>query len=341
VISHEKYMKRCLELAMQGMSNVAPNPMVGCVIVYDGKIIGEGYHKQYGSAHAEVNAINSVIDKSLLSKAILYVNLEPCSHSGKTPPCTDLLIQHKIKEVVISNTDPNPLVSGNGIKKLTDAGIKISQGILEREGNSLNKRFFTFHQKKRPYIILKWAKSKDGFIGKQREKIWISDIISKTLVHKWRAEEQAILIGHNTAINDNPSLNVRHWKGKNPIRIILDKNNSLPRNLTIFNGQQETIIFNEIKAERESSIEYIKTRFSENLLDDIMHQLYKRNILSVIIEGGGKTLKQFIDNGVWDEARVFTSEKNMSTGIPAPVINSKCIRSEKSGSDILEIFYNL
>ncbi|HRS53852.1 MAG TPA: bifunctional diaminohydroxyphosphoribosylaminopyrimidine deaminase/5-amino-6-(5-phosphoribosylamino)uracil reductase RibD, partial [Bacteroidales bacterium] len=248
------YIRRCFDLARLGMGKVAPNPMVGCVIVNGNKIIGEGYHQEYGGYHAEVNAINSVIDKDLLKTAVLYVNLEPCAHYGKTPPCTDLIISSQIPKVVISNVDPFEKVAGKGINKLRAAGISVIVGVLKQDGKELNKRFFTFCEQKRPYIILKWAQSLDGFIDKERnsnEKLkgptWITGDFFKKVVHKWRAEEQAIMVGTNTAINDNPKLTVREVPGKNPLRIVIDRVLKLPHNLNLFDSSTPTLVLTEQK----------------------------------------------------------------------------------------------
>jgi diaminohydroxyphosphoribosylaminopyrimidine deaminase/5-amino-6-(5-phosphoribosylamino)uracil reductase len=281
--SDEKYMKRCLELARFGLGNVAPNPMVGAVIVYNGFIIGEGYHQKYGGAHAEVNAINSVRDKSLLDKSTLYVNLEPCSHFGKTPPCADLIVERKIPKVVIGTMDTFEKVSGRGAAILEKNGIKVCRGCLEKESREINKRFFTFHEKKRPYVILKWAETADGFIDRvrepgQTEPSWITDEIARMLVHKWRTEEQSIMIGTHTAMMDNPRLNVRSWTGKNPVRIVLDRELKLSSVLHIFDQSQPTLVFTEKKAESGVNPEYIKVRFDDTLLTAIMNECYNRMI---------------------------------------------------------------
>ncbi len=318
---HEKYMHRCLELAAKALGHTYPNPLVGSVIVYKDKIIGEGYHAKAGENHAEINAIESVKDKSLLRKSTLYVNLEPCSHYGKTPPCAKKIADLKIPRVVIGTIDTTDKVSGKGIKILRDAGIQVSVGILNNKSRELNKRFFTFHEKKRPYIILKWAQTLDGFIAPLREEqttsapIWITDENERTLVHKWRAEEQAILVGKNTAFIDNPELTVRTWFGKNPIRIILDRNLSLHRNLNIFDGTVKTIIFNHIKEEKiNDSLSFVKINNNSNELKQIFLYLYNQNIQSVIIEGGAKIIQNFYDNNLWDEARIFVGNKFFNSG---------------------------
>ena len=334
-------MERCIELASKAMGYVSPNPLVGSVIVYEGKIIGEGYHENYGKSHAEVNAISSVKDKSLLPKSTLYVNLEPCAHFGKTPPCSNLIIEHKILKVVIGCIDSFSEVAGKGIAKMENAGIEVIVGVLEKESRALNKRFFTFHEKERPYIILKWAESKDGFIApkNQTAPFWMTSSESKKLVHQWRAEEDAILVGRITAEKDNPSLNVREVKGKNPTRIVIDKDLKLSTDLNLFNTEAETLIFNTIKSEEKDSNKFIKID-SNNLINNILEELYKQNIQSIIIEGGTITLQSFFDANMWDEARIFTANKTLTDGIKAPNIDGEIISEEKIGEDKLETIKN-
>jgi len=334
-------MKKCLELATKGMGYVSPNPMVGCVIVFNNQIIGEGYHKKYGTAHAEINAIENVKDKSLLKKSTLYVNLEPCVHFGKTPPCTNLIIESEIPKVVIGCRDSYSEVSGKGIEKMQNIGIEVIVGVLEKESRELNKRFFTFHEKKRPYIILKWAESKDGFMAplNQKKPFWMTSSESKKLVHKWRAEEEAILIGRITAKKDNPSLTVREVAGNNPIRIIIDKNLTLSGDLNLFNSEAKTIIFNSIKSEKTGTNYFIKIDFNY-LIKKILKELHKQNIQSVKIEGGSITLQSFIDANIWDEARIFTANKLLSQGLKTPIIEGKIILERKIGTDTLEIITN-
>ena len=336
-------MQRCIDLAKQGSGNVAPNPMVGCVIVHNGEIIAEGYHQKFGEAHAEVNAINSVpADKQhLLNQSVLYVNLEPCSHHGKTPPCTDLIITKQIPQVVIGISDPNPLVSGKGIKKLQTAGIKVTIGPLQDECTELNKRFITFYEKKRPYITLKWAQTNDGFIAPtDGKKLQISGKLSQQLVHKWRSEEQSILVGYNTALNDNPQLTVREWKGNNPIRIVIDQKLALPKNLHLFDNNVPTIVLNELANEKNENIELIKIEFGNETAKNILSSLYNRNFQSVFVEGGAKTLQLFLTSNLWDEARVFISPDNVQTGIKAPVLLDKKFSTNKSGNDKLIVYKN-
>ncbi len=341
----EKYMHRCFELAATGKGNVAPNPMVGAVLVCDNKIIGEGYHQEYGREHAEVNAILNAEKNfpSLISSSILYVNLEPCSHHGKTPPCADLLIQNGIKKVIISNTDPNPIVSGNGIKKLKSYGIDVVENILEMEGKKLNKRFFTFHEKKRPYIILKWAETADHFIAPlSGEKIRISGKESQVLVHKWRTEEDAILVGTATARIDNPLLNARFWPGKNPLRLVIDQSLTLPMNLNLFNQQLESIVFNEVKNDEINNLRRVKLNFSADVISQLLSYLFSIKIQSLIVEGGSYTLQKFIDENKWDEARIFTSKTKFISGVKAPVFQNgyNLISETNSGDDILTVLYN-
>jgi diaminohydroxyphosphoribosylaminopyrimidine deaminase/5-amino-6-(5-phosphoribosylamino)uracil reductase len=345
VKTHEKYIRRCIELAKNGLGTTYPNPMVGSVIVCDGKIIGEGWHKKSGEPHAEVNAVNSVKDKSLLKKSTIFVSLEPCSHFGKTPPCCDLIIENKIPNVVIGTVDSNVKVAGNGIKKLIEAGAKVTVGILETECKELNKRFFTFHEKKRPYVILKWAETQDGFIAPmnklEQKPVWITNNYSRQWVHKWRSEEQAILVGTQTAIDDNPKLNVRDWAGKNPIRIVLDQHNRISKESCIYDNQIKTIIFSAIpKPNKEENTIFETIDFKQNLVEQILNILYKHQIQSVIIEGGSQTLQTFIDENLWDEARVFIGNNNFETGIKSPLLALKNIEKHIIENDILLISRN-
>ncbi|MFV8326754.1 bifunctional diaminohydroxyphosphoribosylaminopyrimidine deaminase/5-amino-6-(5-phosphoribosylamino)uracil reductase RibD [Flavobacterium sp. ZS1P14] len=342
---HEKYIKRCIELARNGLGTTYPNPLVGSVIVYQDKIIGEGWHKKAGEAHAEVNAVDSVKDKALLKKATIYVSLEPCSHFGKTPPCCDLIIKNKIPNVVIGTIDPNIKVAGNGIKKLIEAGMQVTVGILEAECHELNKRFFTFHEKKRPYIILKWAESQDGFIAplekEEKKPVWITNVYSRQLVHKWRTEEQAILVGTQTAIDDNPKLNARDWNGNNPIRLILDQNNRIPKNSHLFNNEVKTILFSKSQTtiEKENTI-FEVIDFEQNIAKQILKALYQHQIQSVIIEGGRQTLQTFIDVNLWDEARIFVGNIQFTTGTKAPILDKKPFKKYSIANDELIISRN-
>lgn len=317
-MSDTDLMQRVLQLATLGTGSVAPNPLVGCVIVHQGKIIGEGWHKEYGKAHAEVNAIASVANPELLSESTLYVNLEPCSHFGKTPPCANLIVEKKIPRVVIANLDSNPLVAGRGVQILKNAGIEVKVGVLEQEARYLNRRFFTFMEKKRPYIILKWAETADGFIArKDFSSRWISNAHSRTLVHKWRSEEQAIMIGTNTAYYDNPQLNVREWTGRNPIRIVIDKNLSLPPTHHVFDSSQPTFCYNLQKNETAPNLNFIRLE-EKNFLENLLQDLFERKMQSVLVEGGAKLLQSFIEKNLWDEARVFVSQVQFTEGIFAP-----------------------
>lgn len=341
---HEYYINRCLELAKNGLGTTYPNPMVGCVIVHNTKIIGEGWHQKSGEAHAEVKAIHSVRDKALLSEATLYVSLEPCSHFGKTPPCCDLILKYKIPNVIIGITDPNSKVAGTGIRKLQENGIGVLVGVLEKQCYEINKRFFTFHQKKRPYIILKWAETPDGFIAPLTKKniapFWISNIYSRQLVHKWRSEEQSILVGTQTVLDDNPKLDVRDWTGNNPIRIIIDRVNKIGKEHYVKNEKSKTIFITE--KTNLSSVEnckYENAIFDSNLVNNIAAIAYQNGIQSILIEGGKRTLQSFIDQNLWDEARVFVGSTLIKKGIEAPIINgSFTINTLKE--DQLKIFLN-
>jgi diaminohydroxyphosphoribosylaminopyrimidine deaminase/5-amino-6-(5-phosphoribosylamino)uracil reductase len=315
----ELYMQRALELASLGRGQVSPNPMVGCVIVHQGRIIGEGWHQRYGDGHAEVNAVESVADQSLLSQSTAYVTLEPCSHFGKTPPCADLLIRHRLRRVVICNLDSNPLVSGNGMAKLRQAGIEVSTGVLEEQGRALNSRFFTFMEKKRPYIILKWAETADGFIARSNyDSKGISNPLSRKLVHQWRAEEDAIMVGTRTALYDNPRLNVRDWSGKDPVRVVLDKQLQLAPTLHLFDQSQSTLCFNLIKGEEQGRVTYILLEEGREVVSQVLDCLYQRKVQSLIVEGGGQLLQNFIDQQLWDEIRLFKSRQTFGEGIVAP-----------------------
>jgi len=337
--SDEIYMLRAMELASMGKGYVSPNPLVGCVIVKDKLIIGEGWHEKFGGPHAEVNAINAVQDKSLIDGATLYVNLEPCTHYGKTPPCADLINQYPIKRIVISNIDPNPLVAGKEVEKLMSAGKEVEVGILEEKGAFLNSRFFSYIEKKRPYILLKWAETNDGFIAKENfDSKWISGELSRKLVHKWRTEEDAVMIGTNTALYDNPKLNVRDWAGRNPTRIFIDKNLQVPLGAHLVDGTQTTICYNYKIQEVKKMVEYVKLDPIDNLLTSVLEDLYARKIQSVIVEGGAVLLNAFISIGLWDEARVFKSKQSFGAGIQAPLIRGKSISVDRIGEDELFVY---
>lgn len=343
-MKHERYMQRCIELALNGKGNVSPNPMVGAVVVYNDQIIGEGFHEKAGEVHAEVNAINSVENKNLLKDSILYVSLEPCNHYGKTPPCSDLIVENKIPRVVIGCIDPFEKVAGKGIEKLMKSGIDVTLGILEKECINLNKRFFTFFNKRRPYIILKWARSIDGFMDISRKENengihWITQPETKQLTHQWRAAEDAILAGTNTIKIDNPSLTVREVGGRNPIRLVIDKNLSLDSNLAIFNEKAETIVYNTLKEERVKNVSFVKADF-ESLIPFILRHLFEISVQSVIIEGGAYTLNQFISLDLWDEARELTGVTYLTEGKKAPSLNLIPSSEEFFGKDKLTIFQN-
>ena len=339
------FMHRCLELAKQGAGYVAPNPMVGAVLVHNGRIIGEGFHQQYGGSHAEVNCINSVgeQDKNKVSSSVLYVSLEPCSHFGKTPPCTDLIIAKKIPEVVIGCRDPFKEVDGKGIEKLKAAGVKVIVGILEKECRQLNKQFFTFHTKHRPYIILKWAETADGKIaGDGTNRLLISNEQTKRLVHKWRSEEASILVGTNTALLDDPELTTRNWAGPSPIRLVVDMDLRLPSTLKIFYGKQRTIIFNTVKHEEQDHLTYYQVTEDVNLVHQIVNALYQLKIQSVLVEGGARLLQSFIDEEMWDEIRIIKNEElEINNGLPAPELLLKKEKREiKILNDSIKIYQN-
>lgn len=320
---HTLYMRRCFELAQLAKGSTAPNPMVGAVLVHDGRIIGEGWHRQYGEAHAEVNCLENVnaADKHLVTESTMYVNLEPCAHYGKTPPCAVRLVQEKVKEVIVCNNDPFEKVGGRGFDILKQGGITTQTGLLEQEGLWLNRRFFCFHQQQRPYIILKWAQTEQGFFAPaDRSRMQLSNMHSKQLVHKWRTEEGAIMVGYNTALNDDPLLTSRLWPGKQPLRIVLDKKLSLPRSLNLFNKDAATWIINAYETGKEDHVEMVQLDFEGDILPQLLQKLHAANILSLIVEGGAQLLQSFIDAGLWDEARIFVADINIFDGIPAPVL---------------------
>lgn len=335
----DSFMRRAIELAQLGSGRVSPNPLVGCVIVHEGKIIGEGYHHTFGEPHAEVNAIRSVSDPLLLPKSTVYVTLEPCSHHGKTPPCTDLLIAHKVKRVVIACRDPFEKVNGKGIEKLKNAGIEVHEGSLFDEAKWMNRRFFTYHEKKRPFVILKWAQTKDGFIARgNSDSKWISNASSRQLVHKWRGENDAILVGKNTAIVDNPSLTTRDWSGRHPIRILLDYHLQTPESHHVFNSDADTIIFNGIKSQRKDTKEWVQLH---NLHpESILKELYGRKNQSLIVEGGSAVLHSFLEADLWDEVRVFESKKLFGEGLSAPTLNKSPQEETMIRDDKLSIYTN-
>lgn len=322
---HEQYMRRCLEIAQRAKGNVAPNPMVGAILVHDGRIIGEGWHQEYGQPHAEVNCLNSVReeDQHLIAESTMYVSLEPCAHYGKTPPCALRLIEEKVKEVIICNIDPFAAVAGKGIQMLQQHHIAVQTGMLDAEGQWLNRRFYCFQKQKRPYIILKWAQTQEGlFAPLNRTRFQMSNEHSKQLLHKWRTEEAAIMVGHVTASSDDPQLTTRLWNGKQPLRIVLDKKLALPQSLRLFDEEANTWIINEQKESAEGHLSYIKLPFDDILLTRILERLHAANIQSLIVEGGAALLQSFINAELWDEARVFVTESMLKEGLSAPAIRN-------------------
>ena len=340
-IEHELYMKRALELAWRGKGKVAPNPMVGCVIVKNNRIVGEGWHKEYGGPHAEVNAINSVKCEEDLINASVYVSLEPCSHFGKTPPCADLLASLPIKEVFVASEDVNPQVSGEGIIKIEKAAKTVWTGLHDTGNRILNKEFFSFHTRKRPYVYLKWAETADGFIARENyDSKWISNSLSRMLVHKWRSEIMGILVGKNTAKYDNPSLNVRSWSGKNPVRIILDRNRELSPDLQVFADGQGCLVYNTINSEERNNITFIKVG-NDNFIAEVIMDLGKRGISSVLIEGGATVLQEVIKLDLWDEAFIFRSSVTFISGVNAPEVPASFLeKTELIRDNILEHYIN-
>ncbi|MGD9556942.1 MAG: bifunctional diaminohydroxyphosphoribosylaminopyrimidine deaminase/5-amino-6-(5-phosphoribosylamino)uracil reductase RibD [Mangrovibacterium sp.] len=342
----EKYMFRCIGLARLALGEVAPNPMVGAVIVHDGRIIGEGFHRQFGGPHAEVNAVNAVKDKKLLRKSTLYVSLEPCAHFGKTPPCSDLIIASGIPRVVVGSVDPFAQVAGKGIEKMRAAGIEVEVGVLEKDCLELNRRFFTFHQQKRPYVILKWAQTLDGYLDVDRsypelfgKPTWISNELSRRLVHRQRTEESAILIGTNTARKDNPSLTVREWTGRQPVRLVLDRRNRLPAHLHVKDGKFPTIVFTEKELPASANLEFVRVDFHGDLIGQILKTLYERELQSVVVEGGQQLLQSFINGNVWDEAYVYIGHFWFGKGVRAPQFNCWPKESEMLDDTQLQCFY--
>jgi len=335
------YMRRALELALLGQGKVAPNPMVGCVVVHQDRIIGEGWHEQYGQAHAEVNAIRQVKELEVLAESTVYVNLEPCAHFGKTPPCADLLVQHRVKRVVVANQDPNPLVAGKGLAKLQAAGIEVSVGILAEEGRVLNKRFFTFMEQQRPYIVLKWAESSDNLIARSNyDSKWISSLLSRQRVHQWRTQEAAIMVGTQTALHDNPQLNARLWEGTQPLRLVIDRFLRLPKHLHLFDQSLPTWCYNTLKEERQGNL-YWKKIAGKNLVAELLEDLYQNKIQSLLVEGGAALLSLFIEAGLWDEARVFQAQNTyFGEGIAAPKLQGFLLQSELLETDRLNYWQN-
>ncbi|OJW83660.1 MAG: riboflavin biosynthesis protein RibD [Bacteroidetes bacterium 46-16] len=340
----ELFVKRCIELAARAKGYTAPNPMVGALLLYEDRIIGEGWHEQYGGPHAEVNCLESVKeeDRKYIAQSTMYVNLEPCAHHGKTPPCAVRLVAEKVKKVVIANTDPFERVQGEGVRILEQGGVDVISGIAAQEGAWLNRRFFTFHTRKRPYIILKWAQTQDGYFAPaDRSRLQVSNERSMQLVHKWRTEEAAIMVGFNTALNDNPQLTARLWEGRQPLRIVLDKKLQIPATHHVFDATAATWIINEQKERLEKNVQWKQMQFGDDLLHDLLSALYGERVLSLIIEGGAKLLSSFIEKGLWDEARVFTGNVSLQDGIAAPLLTSSepAFETNISG-DTLSIYTN-
>ncbi|AQY22512.1 bifunctional diaminohydroxyphosphoribosylaminopyrimidine deaminase/5-amino-6-(5-phosphoribosylamino)uracil reductase RibD [Riemerella anatipestifer] len=337
-MSHEKYISRCIALAEKARGNTYPNPLVGAVIVHNGIIIGEGYHHKAGEPHAEINAINSVENKGLLKESTIYVSLEPCSHFGRTPPCAAKITEIGFKKVVIGSADSNEKVSGKGKKMIEEAGIEVVDKVLEEQCRWLNRRFFTFHEKKRPYIILKWAESNDGFIDRNFAPMPISNVLASQYVHKMRTEEHAILVGTQTALNDNPTLDVRHLDGRNPIRVLIDLELKVPQSFNIFNTNAPTIIFNLYKNCEQDHLKWIKID-RENFLEELMCHLYEQQIQSIIIEGGSKMLNTFIEAQLWDEVVVIKAPNlTLNNGTKAPIFNEKPYRQKQMRDNVLNFY---
>ncbi len=338
-------MHRCLELAKEGCGNVAPNPLVGAVLVHEGRIIGEGAHLNYGGPHAEVNCINSVKpdDKELISRSVLYVSLEPCAHHGKTPPCADRIIEEKIPQVIIGCSDPFKEVNGKGIEKLRNAGVKVETGILENECKEVNKRFFTFYIQHRPYIVLKWAQTADGIMAHEDlSRLHISNEFTNIVVHRWRSEEASVLVGTNTAFFDDPALTTRLWKGKNPLRLVIDMGLRLPSSLKLFDGTVSTIVFNTLKHAEAGKPLYYQVTKDVSLVHQVVNALYHMKIQSVLVEGGAKLLQSFIDEGYWDEARVITNTGlTITSGLQSPQLqNHITVKEEQLFSDHIIYYKN-
>jgi diaminohydroxyphosphoribosylaminopyrimidine deaminase/5-amino-6-(5-phosphoribosylamino)uracil reductase len=344
LLKDDAYIKWTFELAQRAKGHTAPNPMVGAVLVHNDRIIGEGWHHYYGADHAEVNCLKNVAeaDRHLIPESTMYVNLEPCAHHGITPPCADALVREQIKRVVIANTDPNEKVAGKGIAILKESGAEVITGICEKDGLWLNRRFFNFFTYKRPYIVLKWAQTEDGFIAPvDRSRLQITGAETQKLVHKWRTEEAAIMVGHTTALLDNPQLTARHWEGLHPLRIVLDRKLQLPRTHNVFDNTAATWVINERHEILDGNIHSVRLRFDDTLLSQLLQRLYEARILSVMVEGGAELLNSFIEKGLWDEARVLTGEMKIGTGLAAPVINNGVHAiSDFSGSDKVDVLIN-
>ncbi|PQA60580.1 bifunctional diaminohydroxyphosphoribosylaminopyrimidine deaminase/5-amino-6-(5-phosphoribosylamino)uracil reductase RibD [Siphonobacter curvatus] len=333
----ELFMQRALELAQLGQGTVAPNPMVGCVIVHENRIIGEGWHRQYGQAHAEVNALNDVTERDLLPQATVYVTLEPCSHYGKTPPCADRLVSEGVRRVVICNDDPNPLVAGRGIRKLREAGIEVETGVLAAEGRRINRRFLTYFEENRPFLILKWAETADGYLaGREGQPLQISNAVSRRLLHKWRTEEDAFLVGTRTLQADNPQLNARLWPGRNPVRIGLDRALNLPDTFHFLDDSQVTLVYNQSETRQTERTQWVVTDSWD--LPTLIQDLRQRSIQSVVIEGGPTLLQSFIEQNLWDEIRIFRSSVRLGSGLAAPDFCGTLLQKDRLLTDELSIW---
>lgn len=337
----ESIMRRCIQLAKLGAGNVSTNPMVGAVVVHNGQIIGEGYHRKYGEGHAEVNAIGAVKDKALLKESEIYVSLEPCAHFGKTPPCADLIIEKKIRKVYVGCRDPFSQVDGKGIQKLRAAGVEVVVGVLENECQELNRRFFTSVNLKRPYVILKWAQSADGYIDRNFQPVRISNHQTEILNHKWRSEEDAVIVGFKTALRDNPSLTNRYWAGKNPLRVVLDRDSQLHTGCHLMDGAVRTVVFTskEVKADL-SAVTFVQIDYSGNVAEQVLKTLFEMKVQSLIVEGGAKTHQMFIGAGLWDEARIFEAPVMLGNGTKAVTLHDGTLVSAESiGDNSLTTYY--
>ena len=346
-MNHSKFIHKCIELAQQGLGHTYPNPLVGSMIVYNNKVIASGWHQKAGEAHAEVHAIRSVADPGLLPLSTLYVNLEPCSHHGKTPPCTDLIIESGVRHVVVGMLDPFAKVNGKGIQQLRNAGIRVEVGVAEKACQTLNKRFLTAIQKKRPYITLKWAQTKDGYIAPKQKKasrpVWISNAQSRTLAHQWRAEEQSILVGNRTVIDDNPALTTRRYEGPSPTRILIDPNEKIQRTAKLFAPNQNVIVYTNKRSRVDKHIHYVAIDFSQHGLPQILSDLHHKNIQSILVEGGTKTLQYFLDAGLWDEAKIIIGQLTFGEGTSAPdltSISSKKVSQKPLDGDLVQQWVN-
>ena len=339
-MNHEIYMQRCLELAQKAKGKTYPNPMVGCVIVHNDLIIGEGFHQKAGKAHAEINAINSVKNPELLKESTIYVSLEPCAHFGKTPPCANKIVEIGFKKVVIGTLDSHDKVNGKGKRIIEEAGIEVISGVLEKKCQELNKRFFTYHQKKRPFLILKWAESADGFLDKNFKPTQIGNPLTKQFVHQLRSKEHAILVGTQTALTDNPSLTTREIVGRNPVRILIDFDLKVPRDFNLYNDEARTIVFNSVKQSIEGNITFIKID-RENFLENLMRKLVEQQIQSILIEGGSFTLQQFIDQDLWDEALLIKNDTlRLLNGTKAPKLNAEKFEEKHFRDNTIDFFKN-